>query len=65
MGQCQQWIYHKKGRILICWNPDIVKLENINIGNQIIMTEVTHKVGISFTASFVYGFNSYNKRRKL
>jgi hypothetical protein len=53
-------------RIVIFWNPDIVKVEILHFSAQGIHVQITSLVHqYSFTATFIYGFNTITTRRAL
>ncbi|KAF6157633.1 hypothetical protein GIB67_037206, partial [Kingdonia uniflora] len=68
---CRGWAFtfnnsqNGKSRILLCWDPQLIKVEQVILEEQHITCNVHHIYGISFCSSFIYGCNSYIKRRIL
>lgn len=69
---CPQWSFVNNytqasiGRILVCWDPQIVQIQVLDQSDQFIHCEVQSKCGNSpFFATFVYGDNFYLNRQAL
>jgi hypothetical protein len=53
-------------RIVVFWNPETVKVEMLHFSTQGIHVQITSLVQqFSFTATFIYGFNTITVRRAL
>ena len=52
-------------RILVFWNPSTVKVELINLTTQGLHVTISRVNNCSFTATFVYGYNTIIARKPL
>lgn len=54
------------GRILVCWDPNVISLKVLDQSNQFIHCEVQTIDGNNpFLTTFVYGSNNYLERQDL
>lgn len=60
------YAHHYHGRIWLGWDQDIWNVSVIDVSAQHISCTVMHiATGTTFTASFIYGFNTLSERRTL